>query len=333
MSERTHSGWQILRTWAVISLITLVLLAVCGEVLFRTLFRHHVEFPQDERTLAYRYDPDIGWLPRADSSLTFTGSQTIRVAHNHDGFRDPQPGDKTRPRLVVLGDSFVWGYDVEQEERFTECLRARHPDWEVLNLGVSGTSTDQQFLILQQIFDRYQPDVVLLVYNAGDRFDNQTNFAFGRYYKPYVVEQSGELVVAGQPVPRSMAYHLAQGDPWLTRSYLWRALWQVSQRLVHPVRTVPDPTHALLSEMDRYVKERGALFIVGFASAEQQFMAYCRQARLNHVSLFSEHVFPTHGQHWTAEGHQEICERFDAYLAKAGVWQAGPADESAAPPP
>jgi len=70
----------------------------------------------DERSLAYRYDDQLGWFPKANDELTYTGSRKIHIAHNDRGFRDlDHDAQKTRPRLIFLGDSFVWGYDVEQE--------------------------------------------------------------------------------------------------------------------------------------------------------------------------------------------------------------------------
>ena len=95
--------------------------------------------PPDERSLAYRYDEQLGWFPKVNDSLTYTGTRRIHISHNEMGFRDkPHAEHKTRPRLIFVGDSFVWGYDVEVEERFTDLLQARVASIEVLNLGVSG---------------------------------------------------------------------------------------------------------------------------------------------------------------------------------------------------
>jgi len=40
--------------------------------------------------------------------------------------------------IAVLGDSFVWGIGVADEDRFTEFLERELPGTEVLNFGVSG---------------------------------------------------------------------------------------------------------------------------------------------------------------------------------------------------
>lgn len=63
---------------------------------------------------------------------------TISVVHNSHGFRGPEPVNNSKPNVLIIGDSFVWGYDVEASERFTEKLQENHPEWNMYNLGVSG---------------------------------------------------------------------------------------------------------------------------------------------------------------------------------------------------
>ena len=67
-------------------------------------------------------------------------------------------------RLVVLGDSFVAGVGVADEDVFTEQL-ARHwsqQNVEVINVGRAGTSTIREVTLFRQIGQRFDPDAVLL---------------------------------------------------------------------------------------------------------------------------------------------------------------------------
>ncbi len=116
---------------------------LAGEAFVRLALKDRFEFPADERSLTYRYDATLGWFPQAGAEKSFTGSRTVRVRHNALGFRDHEYAEKRKPRIAFLGDSFVWGYDAEADERFTERLQGRLPEVEVLNLGVSGYGTDQ----------------------------------------------------------------------------------------------------------------------------------------------------------------------------------------------
>src|SRR6266540_4873193 len=130
------------------------------------LFRDYLVLHRDERNLTYRYDPELGWFPISNSKKIFTGSRTIHVEHNSRGFRETNHVLDTKPRIIFLGDSFVWGYDVEQNERFTDKLRDKLAGWSVYNLGVSGYGTDQEYLLLKRQYDFYRPQIVFL-FSAG----------------------------------------------------------------------------------------------------------------------------------------------------------------------
>ena len=93
---------------------------------------------------------------------------------------------RDRPGILFLGDSYLWGYDVEAAERFTDKLQVRHPEWSIYNLGVSGYGTDQEYLLLNRYFDEYKPQVVFLLFcEETDHEDNRSNMRYGGYYKPY----------------------------------------------------------------------------------------------------------------------------------------------------
>ena len=114
-----------------------------------------------------------------------------------------------KPVIMFLGDSFVWGYDVEKEERFTEKLRKYMPDWSIYNLGVSGYGNDQEYLLLQKYYDKFRPEIVFVVFcTDNDRDDNSYNNINGGYFKPYFEIEEGNLKLKDQPVPLSANYYL-----------------------------------------------------------------------------------------------------------------------------
>ena len=89
-------------------------------------------------TSVHRYDAELGWLPIRIRPGRFVGSRTISVRHNSLGLRGEHERSK-RPTILFVGDSFVWGYDVEASERFTELLRADLPGVEIVSItGVNG---------------------------------------------------------------------------------------------------------------------------------------------------------------------------------------------------
>ena len=108
---------QFMIVLAVFAALELVLRAIDLRYLRQTA---HVG--QD---VVYRYDGDLGWSPVPGSESKFFGSRTISVRHNSLGLRDIEYSAAAKPVMLFLGDSLVWGYDVEVADRFTDILRKR----------------------------------------------------------------------------------------------------------------------------------------------------------------------------------------------------------------
>ncbi len=103
--------------------------------------------------------------------------EMILVTTNRHGFRTPySPEDFVQHniRIVVLGDSFAFGYGVLERDavpaRLEETLRSRmnRKDIAVLNAGVVGYSPFLQRLLMQDILVAYRPTLVILLLDATD---------------------------------------------------------------------------------------------------------------------------------------------------------------------
>jgi lysophospholipase L1-like esterase len=103
-------------------------------------------------------------------------------------------------RIVSLGDSYTVGYEVENEETFSQVLErelaARGFAVEVLNAGVSGYSTAEQLLYLERELLRYDPDVVLVTFYGNDLVDNSRTGLF-RLEDGALVEVAHDYVPGG----------------------------------------------------------------------------------------------------------------------------------------
>jgi hypothetical protein len=303
------------------SLLSALLLS---EGIVRIVFKRALAFPEDERSLAYRYDADLGWFPVPSSESTIEGTRTYHVRHNAKGFRDREPGPKTKPRVAVFGDSFVWGFDVEAGERFTERLAARRRELEVLNLGVSGYGTDQELLLLRRELASLAPDVVVLLFSAdNDRIDNTTNRRYGPYYKPYFRADGGSLELRGQPVPLPLPY-LRERSRWVAASYLARAGYAVWLSRRHPPVSVPDPSLELVKAFRATTEASGAHFVLLVQGRDEPLLAFAQGEGIPAVSLVTRQRYPHYGGHWTPKGHQFVAEQLDHLLREKG-WPAAKA--------
>lgn len=317
-------------------MLSLAILSISGEIICRYFLDGYLkDFKLDERNLNYRYDENLGWFPIPDIQKTFTGDQTIHFKNNSLGFRDIEHGEKKKPRLLFIGDSFVWGYDVEQDQRFTEKLQEMIPDWEIINLGVSGYGTDQEYLLLQQYFDYYKPDIVFLIFNRSDYSDNELNDNYNGYFKPYYEVENNILKLKGVPVPKSAHYYYSRHQKLFTNSYFLRAILKVYKILFTPkALTLSNPTFNIISDMKTYVENKGSIFIVGsyihenimlqLEALDRILLSYLNSNNINHIRLKTDFVYISHGFHWTPRGHIMITEEIYGYLNKNNFLELPP---------
>ncbi len=155
-----------------LALVVVSLGVVLGllEGMVRILWRHP-PLTMDEFRLStssfYQPDSVLGWVPkpRVVGSHVRKGSFSSTFRTNEHGFRDrtsPFRTDSSTTRIVVVGDSFTWGYGVNDDEVYTERLEASLEGVEVINLGVAAYGLRQELALLERVGMRCEPDLVVL---------------------------------------------------------------------------------------------------------------------------------------------------------------------------
>jgi GDSL-like lipase/acylhydrolase family protein len=313
---------HLLRSVGVCALIIVATLAVT-EILLRVADFRELRQDASERSLAYGYDSELGWVPRPGSVSTVTTERTIHARHNALGFRDIEFKPDGRPVMLFLGDSFVWGVDAEAGERFTDILRGKLPEFQTVNAGVSGYGTDQEYLWLRRIWPSVRPSVVVLLFcTDNDRLDNSSNLRYGRYRKPYFVTGAdGALLVRGQPVPGSLQRMIRES--WLVR-HLWiaRVAALAYAEMSSPPISLPDLTERLITEIHDFVSAHDAKLLVALQSTDDRMVAHLKSERIPFVTLDGAAAFDIdHGHHFTPEGHafaaRRMLDLFDSSLRVA----------------
>ena len=133
---------------------------------------------RDERFAFNPYRPDgrLGFALRPGVRVRHVEPDfSVTVAVNALGMRGPDRG-LSRPagaaRILLLGDSFAFGWGVEQEEAFgarlERLLSERVGPVEVLVAAVPGYSTDQHYIYLQTQGLALHPDLILLASGEND---------------------------------------------------------------------------------------------------------------------------------------------------------------------
>ena len=106
----------------------------------RTVFQYEPE--------NVRFDERLGFFHLANLSTRFENLEyDVPVETNSAGFRDDE-ASLHDPKVLVLGDSFAFGWGVREEDDFASVLERsiREP---VLDMGVAGYATTQELLLLE----------------------------------------------------------------------------------------------------------------------------------------------------------------------------------------
>lgn len=153
---------------------------------FRRIFLELYPLKKDWRNGIY--DPQLGWdQPHNLNQGRITGDKEYAI--------DPEIGVQ---RVVSIGDSFVYGSYVNQDETYSSKLERLINNSEVLNMGVVGYGMDQSVLKYLDFGNDYHPEIVL----------------FGTFTHGYV--RSG-LSFYGYSKPR-FVYDYNEGDVILTNT-------------------------------------------------------------------------------------------------------------------
>lgn len=156
-------------------------------------------------------DPHLGWVHRPGFRGTYVSKNAVNenVHVNAHGLLGPDHPYERRAgvrRVLLLGDSYTESMQVPYEETWGGRLAASlGPGWEVINGGVAGYGIDNTYLALKREYEKYHPDVLLLLFFTGnDVSDNDAElYAPDRGSRPkpwFTWTESEGLVLHGSPM-------------------------------------------------------------------------------------------------------------------------------------
>jgi hypothetical protein len=164
----------------------------------------------------FQYHPLIGYtfVPGLRARLeNDVSGYLVRV--NALGFRSEHEFVERKKvgvaRILLFGDSFTAGDSVSNRDRYGDMIEALVPGVEVYNFGLSGTGTDQQYLIYREFGVRFECDLVIIgvlvenIRRVAARY-RQVLDAAGKgtvLAKPYFeLQRDGTLALHQVPVPK-----------------------------------------------------------------------------------------------------------------------------------
>jgi len=152
----------------------------------------------------YEYDDVKGTALRPGAEGWWFKENKNYVRINKDGRRDidrPLKKSESVFRIAVIGDSYAEAFQVPIEKTFWKGMERRlniggcfgGKKVEVLNFGVSGYGTTQEYLALRNDALAYSPDLVLMAFYPGNDVRNNSYDLERNPDKPYFVMEGGRM--------------------------------------------------------------------------------------------------------------------------------------------
>ena len=279
------SAKKFLANTSLIVFAFVIAFSIC-EVFTRLLYK-------DESMLFPRYQTDYQYGPytirgiRPNEKYWMTSIDgTWKYTTNNRGFRNTKDFEYAKPantlRVLSLGDSHTQGYEVRQNFTFSAVLERflnhNSRKAEVINSGVSGFSTAEELVFLENEGIKYNPDVVILGFFANDFEDNLKAGLFGLDSHNHITKEKYEHIPG--VFIQNVIYSIP-GVQWLSEnsyfySLLFNNVWNYfkakftreaqSEFAVATSTTVSGYpvalAGALIEHMHQFCKERGIRFIV-----------------------------------------------------------------------
>lgn len=174
----------------------------------------------------YEYHPVFGYrfIPGLKARIEHeAGGYLMRI--NQAGFRCERevqaartPG---RSRVLLFGDSFSAGDGVSNKQRYGDLLEELVPNVEVFNFALSGSGTDQQYLIHREHAPGIEHDLVVIAvlvenirrvaarYRQYATLDGQELVLAKPYFE---LGADGELTLRHVPVPKEPVPEASLGE-------------------------------------------------------------------------------------------------------------------------
>ncbi|OGF14488.1 MAG: hypothetical protein A2W00_04765 [Candidatus Eisenbacteria bacterium RBG_16_71_46] len=166
---------------AAVSLVGSVLaIEAGGRLAYCLLVEKRLSLQPREPASLFVRDPRLLYRQRPGFDRITGRSRQVRVRVNSLGLRGPERELGRAPgvvRVLALGDSQTWGFDVEEDEAYPQALErlldaatgAGSPGFEVINAAVPGYSSYHGLVWLQENLGRFRPDAVTVSFNFNDR--------------------------------------------------------------------------------------------------------------------------------------------------------------------
>ena len=141
----------------------------CVECAVRTFGYQpwHSDIQAEIRAQLFESDPEIGWILRPHPNKTVrTGlnEHSETILPDRTRLVVPIPKDPLASKILILGDSSIFGWGLDDEKSFASQLALASPQSAVINAAVPGYGALQSSMWMERLFQSVKPTYVILGY-------------------------------------------------------------------------------------------------------------------------------------------------------------------------
>jgi hypothetical protein len=248
----------------------------------------------------------------------------LTLVSNRDGFRNSREFDEPdeRLRVMMVGDSFVFGEGVEESERFTNALEALQPSWRIDSLGMPGYGPDLMLRALEAVGLKAAPDVVVFSMYTDDFRRVHPQYAGAGFEIPRFKLESGRLVTVPYPTPSFW-------DQWSLAVAIRYMYWHYTNTEFHLNAAILD-RFLQLARLHAFVP--AIIFLPGRTDApiDKKRRAWLRQYTQQSATPFLDLTEPIHQAHrhqvfiprnWHLNpyGHQLVATALQHFISEQAL--------------
>jgi hypothetical protein len=238
-----------------LSVLSLILALIIIEILFSVLDiytprpTYHIREIKTDLSKHFAVDKDVGWTMVPNNNFQWiTEKRRIKYYSNEKGFRvsknHSSSDNYNHKKVLVLGDSYMWGYGIEYEKTFGGILSKSPEKLDVINLSMPGFGLDQIYLSLIHWGLDENPDFIIAGIFTDDFFRSFTNHTL--LFKPVFKGVNGSLILKSPLEKPSTIYRYAEkksriidlykdGDEWLGRNYGLGNWWNLNKLILDKI--------------------------------------------------------------------------------------------------
>jgi hypothetical protein len=149
------------------------------------------------------YDELLGWINMPNIYIRdmygpgmYLKTNVQRFRNNNSFSLQPPPN---KIRIICSGDSFTFGFGVDNEHTWCQHLDSINGKLETINMGQGGYGIDQAYLWYNRDGQKLNPDILILSFITSDLYRMKSDKFFG-FDKPILKLENGILVTQNVPI-------------------------------------------------------------------------------------------------------------------------------------